>query len=69
MQYIDHYNKFTCPNGINGRILKEGSDSIAYSLHLIYHFFNYKIPEDWKTASVVPVFKKGNWDNLGNYRC
>lgn len=25
-------------------------------------------PEDWKSANVVPIFKKGSWDELDNYR-
>lgn len=26
------------------------------------------IPKDWKTSVVVPIFKKGNAEEVGNYR-
>ena len=26
------------------------------------------MPEDWRNASVTPVFKKGKKDDTGNYR-
>ena len=27
-----------------------------------------EVPEDWRKASITPVFKKGKKENLGNYR-
>ena len=27
-----------------------------------------EIPDDWKTANIVPIFKKGNKSDVGNYR-
>ena len=27
-----------------------------------------EVPEDWRIAKVVPLFKKGSRDNSGNYR-
>ena len=27
-----------------------------------------EIPEDWKAAFVVPIFKKGKREEVGNYR-
>ena len=27
-----------------------------------------EVPENWRIANVVPLFKKGSRDNLGNYR-
>ena len=27
-----------------------------------------EVPEDWRIANVVPLFKKGSRDNPGNYR-
>ncbi len=27
-----------------------------------------EIPDDWRTAIVCPIYKKGNREDLGNYR-
>eukprot|EP00061_Rhincodon_typus_P008765 g31663.t1 len=32
------------------------------------HIHKREVLEDWKVANLVPVFKKGNMDNPGNYR-
>src|SRR6201990_563100 len=65
LEHIDP-NKAAGPDGVYGRILKEGSSSIAKALYLI---FKRSIAiEDWKTAYVVPIFKKGSKEDLGNYR-
>ena len=63
-------NKAAGPDDIYGKILKEGSDSIALALYLIFNrSLNFcELPEDWKIAHVVPVFKKGSKDDVGNYR-
>ena len=51
-------------------ILKEYADILCNSLTIL---FNYSIssgmvPSEWKTARIVPVFKKGNKSDCSNYR-
>ena len=69
---LDHIDpsKAAGPDGIYGRILKEGSSSIAKALFLIFKqsITFGEVPDDWKTAYVVPIFKKGSKGDLGNYR-
>ena len=56
-------SKATGVNKISAKVLR------AVSLR----FFNMSIdsncfPYDWKTARVIPLFKKGQWSVLDNYR-
>ena len=43
---------------------------VAEPLPVIYQrsWRTWEVPEDWRTASVTPVFKKGKKEDLGNYR-
>lgn len=52
------------------RLLKSSADLIAPSLTYIYNLslVSGTFPGDWKTAKVVPLFKAGNKDQVGNYR-
>ena len=64
-------NKSMGPDGISSRILKEGVDSISYALTKIFNKSltnNSEVPADWKLANVVPIFKKGNKEDISNYR-
>ena len=63
-------NKACGPDGISGKILKNCSISLAYPLSLIYRLsYNSGIvPQEWKLANVVPVFKKGSKSLVDNYR-
>ena len=63
-------SKSTGPDGINPKILKNTSESIAPSLSKI---FNYSLksgvfPDSWKIAQVTPLFKKGESHLVKNYR-
>lgn len=63
-------NKTPGPDGLHPRILNELSSVIALPL---CHIFNLSlkesyVPEDWRTAYVVPIFKKGEKSSPGNYR-
>lgn len=58
------------PDGISNILLKEGGLGL---LLLIFDFFSLLIsigalPSEWKTAEVVPIFKKGNRHECNNYR-
>ncbi|CAJ0927093.1 unnamed protein product [Ranitomeya imitator] len=46
------------PDGIHPRVLRELNDSIATG----------SVPQDWRIANVVPIFKKGSKSEPGNYR-
>ena len=47
--------------------------TLSHLLEPLQHLFNYSIqhsqtPAIWKTAIVIPIFKKGRTNNPGNYR-
>ena len=58
------------PDGISPRILKELAEEIAPILCIIYRssLRTGSVPEDWRTAHVSPIFKKGEHYDPGNYR-
>ena len=55
-------HKASGPDMIPARILKDFSDVIAPVLTVIFQktFRHGEVPEDWKSANVTPIFKKGN---------
>ena len=63
-------NKAPGPDGMHGKVLKNCARSLAYPLSILYNlsFVTGCIPPDWKLASVVPVFKKGDENSVENYR-
>jgi len=57
--------------GINNELYKHAPKSF---LHKFFNFLNvcwiYRdIPEEWRTAIVIPIHKKGDRNNPDNYRC
>eukprot|EP00061_Rhincodon_typus_P013368 g39699.t1 len=44
-----------------------GMNSLSYEEQLRF-LATGEVLEDWRVANVVPLFKKGNRDNPGNYR-
>jgi len=63
-------NKANGPDNLPARFLKEVSSEIIPALILIFQasLDQGTLPEVWKQASVVPVFKKGNRSNPCNFR-
>ena len=66
---LDH-NKAHGPDNIPARLLKETAAQIAPSLCSL---FNKSlrigvVPDDWKLANVVPVYKHGEKAEVENYR-
>ena len=63
-------NKAHGPDGIHGKLLKNCAVGLAYPLSLIFRivYNTGSIPGEWKLASVVPIFKKGNKHEVCNYR-
>ena len=63
-------HKATGPDNIPGRFLKEAAEELAPGLAHLFQISidNGKIPLDWKSALVSPVFKKGDRSSPSNYK-
>jgi hypothetical protein len=63
-------NKAGGPDGITPRFLKIVADEITPALTLLYQACvkQGKVPQEWKTAHVCPLFKKGDRLCAANYR-
>jgi hypothetical protein len=58
------------PDGISPKVLKECASEIVSPLCFIFNLSisTGKLPNDWLTANVVPVFKKSDKQQVENYR-
>ena len=58
------------PDEISPKILKMSIDSTSKALNLIFNrsVMYGEVPTDWKSANVVPIFKKGSQSDKNNYR-
>ncbi|GAB0185355.1 mitochondrial enolase superfamily member 1 [Grus japonensis] len=58
------------PDGIHPRVLRKLVEVLTKPLSIIYQHscLNGKVPLDWKLANVTSIYKKGQKENLGNYR-
>jgi hypothetical protein len=63
-------HKATGPDGIPGRLLKELADELTpvYTLFYQASLGQGIVPQTWKQADVVPIFKKGHKSKASNYR-
>ena len=52
------------------RLLKEIVDEIAHPVAILFNqsLEDGSVPLDWKTANVMPIFKKGSRNQTVNYR-
>ncbi|CAM5078437.1 unnamed protein product [Natator depressus] len=70
--YLEKLDEHKCmgPDALHPRLLKELADVIAEPLAIIFEnsWRSGEVPDDWKKANVVPIFKKGKKDAPGNYR-
>ena len=62
-------NKAAHPNKLQPRILKELANVLAPMVTLIYNAAKkqQKIPRDWKTANIAPIFKIGEKYKASSY--
>ncbi|CAM4525174.1 unnamed protein product [Lepidochelys olivacea] len=58
------------PDALHLRVLKELADVIAEPLAIIFEnsWRSGEVPDNWKKANVMPIFKKGKKEDPGNYR-
>ena len=63
-------NKAQGPDKIHGIILKTCANSLAWPLSILFQLIHNTgiLPIEWKSANVVPVFRKGEKGNIENYR-
>ena len=63
-------HKASGPDNIPTRFLKEAANELAPALGLIFSasLIQGYVPDDWKTADVTPIFKKGDRSTPSNYR-
>jgi hypothetical protein len=65
-----HTDKSQGPDDIHPIVLRECCNSLAEPLSLIFmkSYETGMLPEDWKTAHVIPIFKKVKKTDKANYR-
>ncbi len=63
-------NKASGPDNISPRVLKNTAKTLAPVLEKFFNICLHKkqFPDAWKIANVTPIFKKGDTDNVKNYR-
>jgi len=56
-------------DGIHSRVLQELVDVLAEPLSIIYQqsWLTGEVQIDWKLAIVMPIYKKGQKEDLSNY--
>ncbi len=64
------FNKAVGLEDIPPRLLKDGAQIVAQPLTNITNasLKQAKVPTEWKSARVIPLFKKGKKDDIDNYR-
>jgi hypothetical protein len=71
-QLLCHLNphKATGPDQVSHRLLKETAKQISPALTLVFQasINQCKVPEEWKSASITPLFKNGDRSAPVNYR-
>ena len=62
--------KATGPDGISPRLLKEAGSAISEPLSKLFNLSlkTKTVPDIWKRANVIPIYKKGKKTKIHNYR-
>ena len=63
-------HKAAGPDQIGPRVLKELAETIAPILTVIFKrsYDTGEVPDEWRTANVIPIYKKGKKNEASNYR-
>ena len=63
-------HKASEPDGLNARVFRECRSGIAPVLAYIYNvsFAQGYVPDKWRQANAVPIYKKGEKYDPANYR-
>ena len=63
-------NKAPGECGIPAEVWKHGGLKLKERLHdlIVFIWKDEQMPQDWKNANIVPIFKKGSRKTCGNYR-
>ena len=63
-------HKSTGLDGIHPRVLREVAEVLTKSLSILYQQsrLTREVPVDWRLANEMPICKKGQKEDLGNYR-
>ena len=63
-------DKSSGADDLSPRLLKRISEEIAYPVTVLFNqsMDEGAVPQDWKTANVTPIFKKGSRSQPENYR-
>ena len=58
------------PDELHPRVIKELAEELSEPLSIIFaeSWKTGEVPDDWRRANVVPIFKKGKKKEPGNYR-
>ncbi|KAK4805322.1 hypothetical protein QYF61_018185 [Mycteria americana] len=58
------------PDGIHPRVLRELAEALTKPLSILYQqsWLTREVPVDWRLANVMPIYKKGQKEDPGNYR-
>ncbi|KAK4815910.1 hypothetical protein QYF61_010150 [Mycteria americana] len=58
------------PDGIHLRVLRELVEELAKPFSIIYQqsWLTGEVPDDWRLANVMPIYKKGRKEDPRNYR-
>ncbi|KFO10397.1 hypothetical protein N312_13118, partial [Balearica regulorum gibbericeps] len=69
LHHLDIY-KSMGPDGIHPRVLRELAEVLTKPLSIIYQqsWLTREVPVDWRLANVTPIYKKGQKEDVGNYR-
>ncbi|KFW94334.1 hypothetical protein N336_08761, partial [Phalacrocorax carbo] len=62
-------HKFMGPDDVHPRVLSKLADVVAKTLFMVFEksWQSGKVPVAWKKGDIVPIFKKGRREDLGNY--